>query len=86
MIYVTIFEKGQITIPSSIRKDAHLLPGTRLNLELRENEIVLRPIKPILELYGFLYPYAVGIGNDYDQIRELAMEITAKEIANEDRE
>lgn len=54
MISVKVSENGQITIPLSIRKEAHLLPGTRVELELRDNEIVLRPIKPLHELYGSL--------------------------------
>lgn len=86
MISVKVSENGQITIPSSIRKEAHLLPGTRVELELRDNEIVLRPIKPLHELYGVFKQYAIGIGNDYDHIRELAIERVAEEIAHEDQQ
>lgn len=85
MVYAIISDKGQITLPSAIRKQAHIHPGTRIELELRENEIILRPITPLHELYGVSHRYAVGKGNDYDNIRELAMEAGAEEVAHEDQ-
>ena len=80
MIYVTVSEKGQITIPSSIRKAAQILPGTRVELKLRDNEIVLHPIRPFHELYGVVQRNLVGEEKDldYEQIRELAMQRVAR--------
>ncbi len=86
MIYVMVSEKGQITLPSSIRKEAHILPGTRVELELRDNEIILHPIKPLHELYGVFHQDTAETVIDYDQIRELTMERVAEEIAHEDQE
>ena len=86
MAYTVISEKGQITLPSALRKQANIHPGTRIEIELRDNEIVLHPIRPLHELYGVSQRYAVGKGHDYDQIREMAMQEMAAEIAHEERE
>jgi AbrB family looped-hinge helix DNA binding protein len=42
----TATSKGQIVIPSSIRRKLGIKEGTRIQIELRENEkeIVLKPI------------------------------------------
>ncbi len=39
--------KGQITIPSEIRKAAHLEEGDPIEVELVEDGILLRPLKVI---------------------------------------
>jgi AbrB family looped-hinge helix DNA binding protein len=39
--------RGQITIPASIRKAAHFEEGDLVELELREEGILLRPLKTI---------------------------------------
>lgn len=51
---VTISEKGQIIIPSILRKRYQLRKGDKLSVEEAEGAIVLRPLAahPILELRG----------------------------------
>jgi AbrB family looped-hinge helix DNA binding protein len=46
--------KGQLVIPSSVRKALGLRPGTQFHLRLEEGKIILEPIKtsPIETLYG----------------------------------
>ncbi len=47
---ITKLTKGQqITIPSLIREKLNLQPGSRVELELRENEVVIRPIGSDIE-------------------------------------
>ena len=49
---ITKLTKGQqITIPSLIRKKLNLHPGSRVELELRENEVVIRPIGSDIEAF-----------------------------------
>jgi len=43
---VRVLRNYQITIPAEIRKRLALKEGTKLAVELRGNEIVLRPAKP----------------------------------------
>jgi AbrB family looped-hinge helix DNA binding protein len=54
MLKVTISEKGQISIPASLRKRFGLEKGDKLVVEEIEGTIVLRPIPehPILSLRG----------------------------------
>jgi AbrB family looped-hinge helix DNA binding protein len=46
MLETTATSKGQIVIPSSIRRKLGIKEGTRIQIELNEdaNEIVLKPI------------------------------------------
>ena len=47
---ITKLTKGQqITLPSQIRERLKLQPGNRVEIELRKNEAVIRPIGPELE-------------------------------------
>lgn len=48
MTTTAITTKGQIVIPSKIRKRLNLKPGTRLSIEERGDEII---IKPMTEAY-----------------------------------
>lgn len=41
-----ITEKGQVTIPQAIREAAGFMPGTDVEMELRDGEVVLRKAKP----------------------------------------
>ncbi len=43
MLSVKISTKHQIVVPSAVRRELHLVPGDRLTVELRGDEIVLRP-------------------------------------------
>jgi antitoxin PrlF len=40
---VRITSKGQVTIPERIRREAGLLPGTEVEFERRDGEVILKP-------------------------------------------
>jgi AbrB family looped-hinge helix DNA binding protein len=42
----TLTSKGQLVIPSAIRKALHMQPGTRFAVSLDGNRIVLEPTAP----------------------------------------
>ena len=46
MLETTATSKGQIVIPSSVRRKLGIKKGTRIQIELKEdaNEIILKPI------------------------------------------
>ena len=46
MLETTATSKGQIVIPSSVRRKLGIKEGTRIQIELKEdtNEIILKPI------------------------------------------
>lgn len=45
MFRVTLKERGQITIPSKLRKKLMLKPGDLLEMEVREGHIILKPLQ-----------------------------------------
>ena len=52
---VRLSSKGQLIIPKSVRESLRLGPGTRFQIEIVEQKIVLEPIRsdsPIDVLYG----------------------------------
>ncbi len=44
MAVVTVSSKGQVVIPQDIRKKLNLKRGTRVQLEVREGVVELRPL------------------------------------------
>lgn len=51
---VTISAKGQVVLPSDIRKELSLEKGTKMVLVVREGMIIMKPIKRLSELRGIL--------------------------------
>ena len=51
---VTTSAKGQVVIPAAIRKLVALEPGQRVSVEVRDDEIVLKPLPkdPVAALTG----------------------------------
>ena len=56
MTVVTTLGKGQVVIPKAIRDQLDLMPGRKIAVEVRLDEIVLHPLakNPINALYGIL--------------------------------
>ena len=56
MPVVTVSSKGQIIIPSEIRKKFNIKQGDRFELQVRDGKLVLVPIqdKPFVKLHGAL--------------------------------
>lgn len=44
MVVVTVSSKGQVVIPQVVRKKLNLRQGTRVQLEVREGVVELRPL------------------------------------------
>ena len=83
MTLVVISEKGQITIPAGVRRKLGLKPKTKVDVEIRDNEIVVRPIKSVMELYGILHHLVEGKNEDWETVRRKTEEIVAREVARE---
>lgn len=56
MKMLVVTTKGQVVIPSAIRRKYHIKKGTRLHIEDTGSEIVLKPITPeyVKKLAGIL--------------------------------
>lgn len=84
MATARISSKGQITLPSAARRKLGIKPNSRVEIEVRENEIAVRRVKSISELGGCLSEYAKGKTADWDTIRAEAMHAVVEEFLNED--
>ena len=83
MITAQVSDKGQITIPADVRRKLGLKAKSRVEIEIRDNVAVLRPIRSILELSGILHEYAKGMTTDWETIRTEAERIVAEQVARE---
>lgn len=83
MITAQVSDKGQITIPAEVRRKLGLKAKSRVEIEIRDNVAVLRPIKSILELSGILHEYAKGKTTDWETIRTETERIVAEQVARE---
>jgi len=85
MTTVSVSERGQISIPASARKRLGIRPKSKVSVEVRDNEIVIKPVRSISEVAGIFREYAKGKTTNWDTIRNEAMKAVAEEIENETR-
>lgn len=85
MSSVKMSSKGQITLPAAARRKLGIKPNSRLEIEVRDNEIAVRPVKSISELGGIFSEYAKGKTTDWEIIRAETEKAIAEEVVNEDR-
>ena len=78
-----ISEKGQITLPAAIRRKMGWEAGRELQVEARQEEVVLRPLKTIAELDGIFAEYAQGKRVSWEDQRRQMEEAVGREVANE---
>lgn len=51
---VTVSAKGQIVLPSAIRRELSLEKGTKMVLVVKEGVVIMKPLKRLSELRGIL--------------------------------
>ena len=51
---VTVSAKGQIVLPSGVRRELSLEKGTKMVLVVREGMVIMKPLKRLSELRGIL--------------------------------
>jgi len=74
-----IGRRGQLTIPSKLRKQLALREGDRVVLSVRQGEVVVRPTGPsIFSLRGSI---PVSGEQDFDEIRAEVMKRRSEERA-----
>ncbi len=81
MITVTISDKGQITLPAAIRRKLGLDPHHKVELVAGENEITLRPVKKLSELYGVFQKHALNVTEDWETVRTKTEGAITREVA-----
>jgi AbrB family looped-hinge helix DNA binding protein len=77
---VTISAKGQVVLPSDIRKELSLEKGTKMVLVVREGMVIMKPIKRLSELRGILSEIEKSAREIVKELRE-EWEIKLGELA-----
>ncbi len=80
---IAVSEKGQITLPIAVRRKLGIEPGSRLEVGVRGNKIILRRIRSIAELGGILKDRAKP-GTTFEDERRSAMQAMVREVVGED--
>ena len=55
-----VSSKGRVTLPAAMRVKLGILPGSRIQFEVRGNELVIKPELPMSTYYGMLKGYDLG--------------------------
>jgi AbrB family looped-hinge helix DNA binding protein len=86
MATAMISSKWQITLPAAARRKLNLKPNTPIDVLVQDDQIVLRPVKTLTELYGVFHDYALGETQDWETVRALTERAVAEEVERECRE
>jgi AbrB family looped-hinge helix DNA binding protein len=57
VVEAVVSSKGQVTLPAAMRAKLGIVPGSRIQFELRERELVVKPELPMSAYYGMLKKY-----------------------------
>ena len=55
-----VSSKGQVTLPAAMRARLGITPGSRIQFEVRGNELVIKPELPMSAYRGILKGYDLG--------------------------
>jgi AbrB family looped-hinge helix DNA binding protein len=83
MTTLKISDKGQITLPATMRRKLRLEPQSRVTVEVRDDAIVLRPVKSIKELEGIFHAYVPNPPLTWEEEREIMERAVAEEVSRE---
>ena len=82
VITTKVGQRGQITIPSKIRRQIGLREGDRIAVLLQEGQVIILPItQSLLDLRG-----SVSVNNvqDFDDVRRQVKEGRAKKLVSDE--
>jgi len=83
MTMAWISEKGQVTLPAKARRKLGMEPKSRVEIEVRDKEIVIRPVGSILDACGALKDLLSDRRYDWETERAETERIVAEEVARE---
>lgn len=78
-----ISNKGQVTLPAAIRRRLGLKADSRVDIELRGSEIVIRPLRSLSDLRGVFRHCTPDGPMDWDEVRTATERTVAEEVARE---
>lgn len=84
MTSAKVSNKGQITLPADARRKLGIKPNSRVEVVVRDDEIVIRPLKTIAELHGIFHKYVHGRKPvPWEQQRREMEQAVAREVEDE---
>ncbi|HEY3397853.1 MAG TPA: AbrB/MazE/SpoVT family DNA-binding domain-containing protein [Armatimonadota bacterium] len=83
MTTIKVSDKGQVTLPAVVRRKLHLEARSQVSVEVRDGEIVLRPVKAIAELEGVFRAAARPGGTSWEAERRHMERAVAEQVADE---
>ncbi len=85
MATANISDKGQVTLPATARRKLGIKPRSRVDIDVRGDEIVIRPVKSIRDVRGVFSECSRGKPVDWEQVRRSTQAAVANEVADDDR-
>lgn len=83
MTLATISDKGQLTLPAQMRKRLGIKSRSKVEVDIRDGEIIIRPARTIRDVAGVFADYAKGKPTDWAAIRDQMETAIAEEVAHE---
>jgi len=85
MTTAKVSERGLISIPAAARRKLGIKPKSRVTVEVGENEIIIKPVRSIMDVAGIFRncPSDFPGAGDWEQERAAAMEAVAREVEDE---
>ena len=82
MTSVRVSDKGQVTLPAEVRRKLGIKPGSRMEVEIRDNRVILEPEGSVMDAYGALHEYAKGDAEEWEAVRSEMEKSVAKEVTD----
>ena len=84
MITGRVSDKGQITLPAQVRRRLGIAPRSRVQIVEGDNELIIRPVKNLSQLYGLLHEHVRGRKpKSWEQQRREMHKAVAREVSDE---
>jgi len=80
MTSVRVSDKGQVTLPAHIRRKLGIKCRSRLEVDVRDDSIILKPQGTVMDAYGALHEYAKGDAEDWEKVRSEMEKSVAEEV------
>lgn len=83
MSHPRVSSKGQITLPAPMRRKLGIEAHSQVEIILREDEIVVRPLRPISELRGVFRHCVKDSPMDWEAVRTATERAVGEQVAHE---
>lgn len=85
MTTARVSEKGQVTLPAQARRRLGIEPRSKVEVEVREKDILIRPVRSIRDVCGAFKDLLGDKRFDWETERAETERIVAEEVAREDQ-